>query len=489
MATQEYPNILWICTDQQRFNTIRSLGNTDIRTPNIDRLVEDGVAFTHAFCQNTVCSPSRASFLTGRYPRTTRLRQNGTKIPDDELLVTKMMADSGYVCGLAGKLHLAPCDGRVEERIDDGYHEFHWSHGPWPKWKENAYIQWVNDQGKPWEEIYPIPPHIANKLGPSGFAPDGKVAWSGMPRNLHQSFWCAEKAIEFIQKHQGKPWLFSVNPFDPHNPFDPPKEFLDLYDPDKLPPPQYTEGELADKPIFQTIDHKGAGGGRGISFKNTSDRQHREIIAAYYAMIENVDYNVGRLIDALEETGQRENTLILYMSDHGEMLGNHGIFLKGPFLYDEAVRVPLILSYPSRLKSGLRSDALIELVDVAPTLLELCNMPVPGRMQGRSFLDICTGKADPDEHKPYVYAEYYNSLVNHRSPTPYQTMIRDKQFKIVAYSGMDTGELYDLRKDPGEVTNLWNRSEYSEIRYEYLKKCLDASVFTIDPLPERVADY
>jgi arylsulfatase A-like enzyme len=310
-----------------------------------------------------------------------------------------------------------------------------------------------------------------------------------MPKELHQSFWCAEKAIDFIKRRKGKPWLFSVNPFDPHNPFDPPEEFFEKYDPDLLPSPQYSEGELDDKPVFQIADHKGHGGGRGLSFADTTVRQHREIIAAYYAMIENVDYNVGRLIDALEETGQRENTLIIYMSDHGEMLGNHGIFLKGPFLYDEAVRVPLIFSFPSRFKSGLKSDALVELVDVAPTLLDLCNMPIPGRMQGKSFLNICTGETSPDNHKSHVYAEYYNSLVNHRDPTPYQTMIRDKEFKIVAYSGMDMGELYDLREDPGEVKNLWNNSEYSEIRYEYLEKCLDASVFTIDPLPERVAEF
>ena len=486
---KKQPNILWICTDQQRFDTIHALGNSHIHTPNLDRLVEEGVSFLHAYVQSPVCSPSRASFLTGRYPRTTRMRQNGTQIPADEVLISRILADNGYRCGLAGKLHLGPCDGQMEERIDDGYHDFHWSHGPWSKWEENAYIEWVDSKGKPWEDIYPFPPEIANKLGSHVLSPGGKQAWSGMPALLHQSYWCAEKAIEFINENRDTPWMFSVNPFDPHHPFDPPKEYLDRYSPDSVPSPRYTEGELLNKPIFQQADHLGAMGGRGISFKDTSDRVHREITAAYYAMIENVDDNIGRLLQALDESGQRENTLVIFMSDHGEMLGDHGIYLKGPFLYDVAVRVPLILSCPGSIKSGLRSEALVELVDLAPTLLNFADIPIPERMQGRSFLDICTGDADPGCHKEYVYAEYYNALTNHRDPTPYLTMVRDKKFKIVVYSGMELGELYDMENDPGEVTNLWNKPEYREIRFQYLQKCLDASVFTIDPMPKRVGEF
>lgn len=310
MKQKELPNILWICTDQQRFDTIHALGNPHINTPNIDRLVGNGVSFSNAYCQNPVCSPSRASFLTGRYPRTTRLRQNGAKIPEDEILITKILRDHGYVCGLSGKLHLAPCQGRVEERIDDGYAEFHWSHGPWPKWKENQYIQWVNRQGEPWEELYSVSPELFGKLGAAAEDKEGRQAWAGIPVHLHQSYWCAEKAIEFMHKYRDAPWLFSVNPFDPHHPFDPPAEFLARYDPDRLPPPSYQEGELDDKPIYQSqACRKGASGGAHLSFEGTTDRQHRQIKAAYYAMIENVDYNVGRLIDALEDTGDRKSVV------------------------------------------------------------------------------------------------------------------------------------------------------------------------------------
>ena len=118
--TDQRPNILWLCTDQQRYDTISALGNSLVRSPHVDSLVDEGVAFTQAYCQSPVCAPSRASFLTGRYPRTTRCRQNGQQIPDDEVLISRMLANAGYRCGLAGKLHLASCsDGKVEQRIDD----------------------------------------------------------------------------------------------------------------------------------------------------------------------------------------------------------------------------------------------------------------------------------------------------------------------------------------------------------------------------------
>lgn len=184
-----------------------------------------------------------------------------------------------------------------------------------------------------------------------------------MPAALHQSYWCAEKAIEFMQTHKGRPWMFSVNFFDPHHPFDPPQEYLDRYEPDNMPLPAYIEGELENKPNFQTIDHHGAYCGRGLSFADTTDNEHQRITAAYYAMIENIDANIGRMLDYLEKSGQRENTIVIFMSDHGEMLGDHGIYLKGPYLYDSVIKVPLILSWPAGFRQHIVASALVELVD------------------------------------------------------------------------------------------------------------------------------
>jgi len=146
-----YPNILWICTDQQRFDTLGCYGNRFVRTPNLDRLAGDGVLFERCYTQNPVCAPSRSCFLTGRYPRTTRCRQNGQSIPADEVLVTRLLAEAGYTCGLSGKLHISACHPMAcktsERRINDGYAEFHWSHDPGASWPTNEYIHWLREKG------------------------------------------------------------------------------------------------------------------------------------------------------------------------------------------------------------------------------------------------------------------------------------------------------------------------------------------------------
>jgi len=468
------PNLLWICTDQQRFDTIHALGNPHIRTPNVDRLVAEGVTFTRAYSQSPVCTPSRACFLTGRYPRTTRCRQNGQDFPSDEPLITKALADAGYDCGLVGKLHLSAAQGRVEPRVDDGYRIFHWSHHPNPDWPENDYTKWHEAKGKKWDELY-------HRRGRNQVYP-------GVPAEYHQTTWCAEKTIEFLREQHEGPWLMSVNPFDPHHPFDPPQEYLHRMDIDAMPLPKYRPGELDSKPTFQRVDREGAYGGGGPSTRNMTEREQRELVAAYYAMVELIDDQLGGILAALERTGQRENTLILFHSDHGELLGDHGIMLKGPHFYDCSVRVPLILSWPGHFPAGLRSEALVELTDLVPTLLDAVGMETPERVQGKSLFPICTEAADPSRHRDHVYCEYYNAMPGHNH-SAHGTMLREERYKVVVYHGRDEGELYDLQTDPDEFDNLWGRPECAELRMDMLKRCFDASVFTMDPMPPRVAGF
>lgn len=470
----QLPNILWICTDQQRFDTIHALGNPHVRTPNLDRLVAEGVTFTRAYSQSPVCTPSRACFLTGRYPRTTRCRQNGQDFPAGELLITRMLAGVGYDCGLVGKLHLSAAQGRVEPRVDDGYRVFHWSHHPNPDWAENEYTHWHEAKGKRWEEIYH--PVGRNQVYP------------GVPAEYHQTTWCAEKTIEHLSGRRDGPWLMSVNPFDPHHPFDPPAEYLDRMDVDAMPLPRYLPGELDNKPHFQRVDHQGAYGGHGPSTRHLSESEQKLLVAAYYAMIELLDDQIGRILEALERTGQRENTLILFHSDHGELLGDHGIMLKGPHFYECSVRVPLILSWPGRFRAGLRADALVELTDLVPTLLDALGEETPARVQGRSLFPICTGAAEPTRHRDHVYCEYYNAMPGH-DHSAHGTMLREERYKVVVYHGVDEGELYDLESDPDEFHNLWDDPEYAGLRIDLVKRCFDASVFTMDPLPLRVAGF
>lgn len=485
MATP--PNILWICTDQQRWDTLGCYGNRFVHTPVLDQLSAGGVHFQNAFCQSPVCTPSRASFLTGRYPRTTRCRQNGQEIPEDEILVTKLLADAGYTCGLAGKLHLSPCHPSVcpveERRIDDGYSEFLWSHHSGNGWETNAYHQWLKGKGKRYaERPHPDSPHVA-------FGPDV---------DDHQTTWCAEMASNFIRKYAdpGTPWLYSVNFFDPHHPFDAPESLMARYEPilGDIPLPAYTLGELEGKPPWQLREHSRAYG--GYPFAEMSDMDHRLVRASCFAMCDLIDQQVGRMLQALEETGQLENTLVVFMSDHGEMLGDHGIYLKGAHFYEPAVHVPLILSMPGTLPAQ-EIHELAELTDLAPTFLEAAGLPMHLGMQGRS---IWEGLQDPGVDgvgREDVYCEYYNAMpakwdewhTGHKDSATqdHATMLRTATHKIVVPHGHDCGELYDLGKDPCETRNLWGEPAHATTQLDLMKRLTDRMAYTVDSLPGRKA--
>ena len=462
------PNVLWICTDQQRFDTIQGLSNPLIRTPNLQKVMADSVTFTNAFVQTPICSPSRGSFLSGRYPHVTGLRSNGQRIRPTERLVPRILADYEYTCGLSGKLHLSPCfGGRIENRIDDGYDTFHWSHDISDQWPgHNEWYTWLDRQG------VKIPK-----------AP-GTHVW-GMPIDpkYSQTAWCADVAIQFMRQQKNfNPWLFSVNIFQPHHPFYPTAEYLSHYDPKKMPNPAYREGELANKPVFQTTDHQGAYAGTDISFARTSPEEHREITAAYYAMIEQVDTEVGHMLAALEETGQADNTIVIFMSDHGEMLGDHGMYLKGPYFYDCLTRVPLIVRWPGRFKANTKVDALVELIDIAPTLLECAGIPVPSGMQGRSLVSLLRGETA--EHRDSVYMEYLDANAAYSIP-PMLTSVRTDRYKLTLCDKPRSGELYDLRQDPGEFNNLWNNAHYKDTQEMMLQSLVARMIETTDPIPER----
>lgn len=475
------PNILWICTDQQRYDTIGALGNPYVSTPNIDSLVNEGVAFTHAYCQSPICTPSRASFLTGMYPSAVHVNGNGNNyFPETYPLVTRTLTDVGYDCGLIGKLHLASAFGRIEPRADDGYRYWQYSHAPRDDWKKSHdYADWVRSKG-----------YILGELTKS---PDG------VPAELHQTTWCAEKTIEFIREEREGPWLASVNIYDPHPPFNPPKEYREQFNPSEIPEPLFKESDLEQQHRLRQVDFQSkvhtpdnldirnpiipqSPGGSSQKTVGTSDA--KTLIAAYYAMVKLIDDQLGRILDALNDTGQRENTVIIFTSDHGEMLGDHGLIQKGCRFYDGLVRVPLIFSWQGQFETGLKSNALVELVDKAPTLLELAGLPVPEGMHGQSLIPILRGQGNTNHHRHYVRCEYYDAL--DRPDHTFATMYRDKRYKLVVYHGHQEGELYDLVDDPGEFNNLWDSQRMYDTKMELLKRSFDASMFAMDRGPKRV---
>ncbi len=478
----ETPNILWICTDQQRYDTIGALGNPHVSTPNIDSLVADGVAFTHAYCQSPICTPSRASFLTGMYPSAAHVNGNGNDCFSATYpLITRTLADIGYDCGLIGKLHLASAFRRIEPRADDGYRYWQYSHAPRDDWQEgHDYADWVRSKGYVLGELTKNP--------------------EGVPAELHQTTWCAEKTIEFIREERNGPWLASVNIYDPHPPFNPPQSYREQFNPADMPEPLFKESDLEQQHKLRQIDFQSkvqtpdeldirnpilAQSPRSSTKPElVGQRDAKTLKAAYYAMIKLVDDQLGRILDVLNETGQRENTVIIFTSDHGEMLGDHGLVQKGCRFYEGLVRVPLIFSWQGHFESGLKSDALVELVDKVPTLLKLAGLPIPERIHGKSLLSFLTGEADKNHHRDFVRCEYYDAL--DMRDHSFATMFRDKRYKLVVYHGHEEGELYDLVDDPDEFNNLWHVSEKQNTKLDLLKRSFDTSMFAMDRDPERV---
>ncbi len=419
--------------------------------------------------------------MTGKYPSTIHVNRNGDAwFPESPGLITRILRDVGYDNGLAGKLHLTAANGRVEQLPDDayGYRVFKWSHHPTPEdfWptEDHDYQAWLRDQGVDWDSAYNA--DLDSPWNVPGYCRPGIAA------EYHQTTWCANEAIAFMTEERQGPWLMSVNPFDPHPALDPPLSYLERMDPDAMPLPLFREAELQSQLRFRGIDHQTA---LPVS---PHDYDARRMVAAYYAEIELIDDQVGRMLDALEASGQRDDTIVIFTSDHGELLGDHGLLWKGARFYEGAVRIPLILSWPGHFESGSRSEALVELTDLVPTLLEALALPISAHVQGESLMPILTGEDDPDLGlREFVRCEYHDAL--DRAFASHANMLRNDRYKLVIYHGHEVGELYDLQKDPQEFENLWDDPSMEALKHTLTKQLFDAVMLAVDEGVERVGRY
>ena len=330
------------------------------------------------------------------------------------------------------------------------------------------------------EEKYPRP---ANDMPQGGFY-EPTADFDNVPAELHQSTFCTEKTIEFIDEARdaGQPWLMSVNPADPHPPYDAPWEYYRRFDPQSLPMPNFLASDIA---------HQNRISDAGVDFLARAQPPeywgHPEIKASSYAMIELMDEQFGRLLDHLDATGQRENTIVIFMSDHGEMLGDRGLARQGCRFYDPLVRVPLIVSWPGHFEQGVVSQALVELTDLAPTLLETAGHDVPDDTHGRSLLPLLTGEAGPDEHREFVRAEYFDAM---RQPGASRgTMFRTRDWKLSVYHGHGIGELYGLQNDPEESADLWDDPAHAATKNDLLARSFDAAMEALNGGPPRVMRF
>lgn len=377
--TSKKPNILLIMADQLRFDALGCYGNTQIHTPNIDSIALNGSTFDNHFIQNPVCSPSRCTVMTGRYPKIHGTRDNGIPLRDEEITLPEVLRDNGYLTAAIGKMHFTTQFRPKVNEEDDwpadnyGFSVVHTTSDT----KTGEYLDWLKSVS---EKDYEIVKMQGERKAKEDRASAADKDTSGAPQvykseinpAYHQTAWIADQTIKLINESESdKPFFAFCSFVDPHHPFDPPEPYASMYDPDKLEPPIYNEGELDDKPSHFMRHRTGKGfSNEKYDYRKLSPHQWGEVKAAYYGMISLIDDNIGRILEALQKKGIEDDTLIMFTNDHGELLGDHGLLFKGPFLYDCLVKAPMIMKWNNVIPKGARFKQLTQHVDIMPTLLD-----------------------------------------------------------------------------------------------------------------------
>lgn len=490
------PNILLIQTDQHRHDGFGLAGNDTLATPAIDRLGTQGVVFDRAYVQSPLCTPSRASLFTGQYPRGHGAWTNGVPLPECSETLASVLRGAGYRTASVGKLHLTPYNMSPYPDGFDGTIPFPESLSHWAEMRdrfdrpyfgiESALLTLGHNKpaGHYGDWLAQTHPEALGLFGPEAALrpPTGAMqSWcSGLPVECHSSTWIGDTAAHRLRRlaRDDDPFFLWVSFPDPHHPFAPPEPYASMYDPADVPPPARRTAELDDKPEhFREF----AAGGVMHDGAYPEDRpgavtgaQAREIIAHSYGMISLVDHNIGKLLDVLDQLGVSEHTIVIFTSDHGELLGDHGLMLKGPFMYESLIRVPFIMRYPREIPTA-RTDALLAHVDVLPTLADFIGLPA-GHYPGRTLAPFLRQEVTrpPRETVLSEYGSGYWPGLN------LKTLITPR-WKLTMYPS-GAGELYDLVEDPDEYTNRYRDPVYESIRRDLMARLIGELVET-EPRP------
>jgi len=398
------PNLLIILPDQLRAVSLGCSGNSDVRTPNIDRLAAQGIRFTDAISTTPVCTPYRASLLTGRFATTTGVATNGVELPDSEITIAEVLKAAGYRTGYIGKWHL--------EKNNEPFV---------PKSRRQGFDYWAvrNNGGPHWDSTYCT--DTPELIKAPGYVPDVQT----------------KLASEFIEANKKQPFCLFVSYGPPHPQYDPPDEFYKLYDPAKL----------KQRP-------------------NVPGDSYRDTLAHYYGSISAIDGCVGGLMESLDKAKLAEDTIVIFTSDHGDMMGSYDRIGKN-VPWDEAINVPFIVRYPRRVKGKQKSDALLCTVDIMPTLLALCGARAPKAVQGRDLSGFVLGKGGKKPESVLV-----QRLIAGRDPSGIREWRAIRTDRYTYARGKDKPWLlFDNQKDPYQMTNLIDKPES-----KFLREKLDAEL-------------
>jgi len=452
------PNIVFIITDQQRLDTIGALGAGHAETPNLDRLVRCGTSFEAMYVTAPSCAPSRASLFSGTWPHVNGVFRNNEPWTYSWV---GLLAERGYRTVSIGKMHTVPLEGAF------GYHE---RHAVENKDRDTATTPFFIDAHDKafFARGLPKPSRVGQSAEP-GF--DGKLgAWTWQPPDaLHPDIFVGNLAAWWIDRYPGEePFFLQVGFPGPHPPYDPTARHLARLEGRAMPPAIPSDIEAQPRALRELQQSHLSSPHDGIRHlaqptAEQIERQRRH----YHANVSLIDEQVGHILDALRDRGVLDDTVIIFTSDHGDMLTDHGHSQKWT-MYESAVRVPAILSWPGHLPEGRRSDALVSLFDLGPTILELAGIRPPAWMQARSLIPVARGE---DAGRARVFAEHADDGL--LRGTRMMTMLREGRYKLVHFVDDDFGQLFDLEADPDERVNLWNEPAHEALRDRMVRAILE----------------
>lgn len=531
MPSASRPNFLIITTDQHNPTCFGYAGHPVVRTPNLDALAAQSTNFSRAYVTNPVCMPTRASLYTGLMPSGHRVRMNGIPLSRDVPTITQSLVDAGYETHCVGKIHLRPSNlpnGLDPDDADPYEHpeaSVLWTSGrtrdlPLPYYglqsavyvgghgsgSKGHYLHWLDEEHP--NEAHLFHDKVALEPPSPAFEQFNRTSFKwALPAELHPTAYIADRTIDYLddagRKRREAGDAGSVDPFflwcsiqDPHSPFAPPAPYCYKYSEDEVPPALLDEGEFDRMPPHFRAQYETdlvTSGSKGQSMGATTPYRD-ECAAHYYGLIEQLDDHVGRVLKALRDNGLEDDTVVILTADHGEALGDHGMWGKGPYHYDSVVRVPFLVRWPGRFQGGAEHEGVISLVDFAPTVLDIAGVPVPEgpvppsteapgappAWPGRSLVPVLTGE-DSDTGTSALVEDDQDYL-GFRMRT-----LVTQRYRLTAYSGQPYGELFDFQEDPSEFRNLWDEPDYRGLRDELRIELLDKLMETGSPLPRQMS--
>jgi arylsulfatase A-like enzyme len=428
----ERPNILFIMSDDHAAHAISAYGSKINKTPNIDRIAKEGMRFSNCLVVNSICTPSRAAILTGKYSHI-----NGVPVfnrfDGSQWTVAKDLQKSGYHTGMIGKWHLQS--------------------------DPTGFDKWI------------VLPGQGKYHNPDFITPDGRKNVKGYVTDI-----ITDMSIDFIENRpKDKPFFLMYHHKAPHRPWEPDEKHAKQFENVKIPEPKTfhddyknrssaaAEAEMRiDKHLTKTdVKMDPPAGLNALELKSWN---YQRYMKDYLACVQSVDDNIGRMLDYLEKSGLSKNTIVIYTSDQGFFLGDHNWYDKR-FMYEECLRMPFLIRYPEKIKAGKVNDAMILNVDFAPTFLEYAGLSAPKEVQGRSIVPLLRGEK-PRNWRTSMYYRYYHYPGDHRVQKHYG--VRTERYKLIYFNELKEWELFDLKKDPNEMKSVYGDPKYADVQKEML---------------------